>query len=502
MGSTNASTATGGAVVRSGLLSMVALAALGSMRLVHGSLVSRSTDHETYAVVGTLIGVAMAAGLFLPAGLASAASKFISYQRARTSADGAQAVYRGLQRVGYAWALLTGIGGAIVSAALLDLAPGEAVFAGLLVAAFAVYSVEKAALYGFDRVAAYMRLEVVGSGLAVASTVLIVAMGWHAYLVPLILAYLVLAAGATVILHRRIEGPRDVLPVREITGYVTLASIGGLTSFGYLQALPIVAARFTTRAEVAQFVAAVTLVGPLYFLPRALGMALFPALAHAHGAGELDRVRRHTDLSTRVLLVLLAPTFAGTILVAREILVLFGGDTYASGVVVLQLLLMAVYVSVTQVPAVNALSSGTSRDVRVPVMSAVAGCGTGLVSAVPLGHWFGGTGVSAAYLLAVVAMQGPLVTVWRRYRMPWAGRVARSAAIVVGAFAVGRVVEAIVPPDGPRVLLDLSAALVVVALSVAILRNDIRSVISQARRRPPDGDGVEYQTADDANVAK
>jgi O-antigen/teichoic acid export membrane protein len=242
-------------------------------------------------------------------------------------------------------------------------------------------------------------------------------------------------------------------------------------------------------------------------------MALVPALAHAHGAGELDRVRRHTDLSTRALLVLLAPSFAGAILIAREILVLFGGGKYANGVTVLQLLLIAVCVSVTQVPAVNALSSGTRRDVRIPVSSAVVGCCTGLIAVVPLGHWFGGAGVSVAYLLAVIAMQGPLVTVWRRYRMPWAGQVIRSAVIVAAAFAVGRLIDAMAPHGGPRVLIDLCAAFVVVAASVAVLRNDIRSMLSPALRRPepPAVDPVEAaapasaaadQAADDANVTK
>ena len=73
------------------------------------------------------------------------------------------------------------------------------------------------------------------------------------------------------------------------------------------------------------------LVAPLYFLPRALGMALFPAMAHAHGAGDTDAVRRHADLSTRALLVLLAPLFAAAIPLAREVLVLVIGAEYSAG---------------------------------------------------------------------------------------------------------------------------------------------------------------------------
>ncbi len=472
-------------VVRAGVLSMVGIAALGVMRLIHGSLVSRATDPKTYAVVGTLIGVSMTIGLFLPGGLSSAASKFIPYQRARGSATGAQVVYRLLRRVGYGWALLTGVATTLVTDFALHLGTDMSISAGLLVAGFSVYSVEKAALYGFGRVSTYVRLELLGSGSAVVSTILIVSLGSHEYLAPMILSYFVLTIGATIVLRNR-TGQRLEEPVadrRDVSSYVMLASIGGLASFGFLQALPVVATRFTSPTQVAHFVAAVTLVGPLYFVPRALGMALFPALAHAHGSGEMDRVRRHTDLSTRALLTLLAPAFAGAILISREILVVYGSGKYADGVGVLQFLLVAVCVSVTQVPAVNALSSGTPRDVRIPVTSAVAGCATGLVTVVPLGHWFGGTGVSVAYLLAVLAMQGPLVTVWRRYRMPWGTQVLRSVAIVGGALAVGRVLDAVATKGSARVPIDLCVALVFVAASLVVLRKDLWDLIVPALRR-------------------
>ena len=67
------------AVLRAGMLSMLALVALGGTRLIHASIVGRATDNATYALVATLIGVATTAGLFLPGGLASAASKFVPY---------------------------------------------------------------------------------------------------------------------------------------------------------------------------------------------------------------------------------------------------------------------------------------------------------------------------------------------------------------------------------------------------------------------------------------
>ena len=358
---------------------------------------------------------------------------------------------------------------------------------GLLTAAFSLYSLEKGALYGFDQVASYLRLELIGSAIAIAATVTVVTLGWHTYLVPLVLGYSVLILGAwwTLRTRRRSSGVR--LPAadrRELTGYVALASVGGLASAGFLQVLPLLATRFTTPVEVAYFVAAVTLIAPLYFLPRALGMALFPALAHSHGAGDLTAVRRQTDISTRALLVLLAPLFAVAQLVAREVLLVFFGARYGAGAAVLQVLLVATYLAVIQVAAVNALSSDSVRSVRIPVFFAVAGGLVGIVAVVPLGGWFGAAGVGVAYLLGTaVGAVGPIAAVWRRYRMGWAGPALRSLVVVCAALGVSIGVNETTLDGGPRLLVDLGAALLVGLAAALLLRRDIREVVRSARRR-------------------
>ena len=57
-------------VARSGVLAMLGLIALGGTRIIHGILINRATDNETFGLVGVLIGIGMTAGLFLPGGLA------------------------------------------------------------------------------------------------------------------------------------------------------------------------------------------------------------------------------------------------------------------------------------------------------------------------------------------------------------------------------------------------------------------------------------------------
>jgi O-antigen/teichoic acid export membrane protein len=497
---------TGGAIARAGLLSMLALVALGLTRVIHGILVNRNTDNATYALVGTLITTATTAGLFLPGGLASAASKFIPYQLARDNPDGAQAVYDMLRRLGYATGIGLGLVVAFGTRALLHPSTPEVIAAGLLTLAFAVYSVEKAALYGFARVPMYVRLELSGSGLALAMTVLVVAVGSRAYLVPLMLGYTVLAAGAWWSLRRpgrwalrRLTIGGVSLPVpapsttharvrvpaadrREIAGYVALASIGGLAGFGFLQLLPLLAGRVTDAVQVSYFVASVTLVAPLYFLPRALSLALFPALAHAHGAGDQDAVRTHTDVSTRALVVLLAPVFVVGILAAPAILALFGGAKYASGTAALQALEVATYFAVVQVAATNSLSSGTQRQVRIPVIATVIGSLLGLIAVVPLGRQLGAAGVSIADLIAVaVGAAGPIFVVWRAQRMNWLSPVLRSLLVLFGAWALGAMMNGWTGGRSDRIMVNLGVAVVGGGAAMLVLLPEIRTIVREGR---------------------
>lgn len=483
----DAASARGGAIIRTGLLSMVGLVALGGTRVAHMSLVSHATDRETVAVVGTLVGLAMTAGLFLPNGLANAASRFIAFHRGAGDEAAARGAYRVLTLAGYAGAVGLGAAVAAIAAFLPHLTPGNAVAVGVLTAVYAAYSVAKAALYGFDRVVPYTWLEIAGSAVALIATVVVIATDQRDYLLPLSLGYAVLMVGSLIVL-RADRGSRGAIGVlrrdgRQMATYAGLASLGGVASGGLLQALPALAGRFTSLIEVSYVAVAVALVAPLYFLPRALGLALFPAMAKAHGAGDVGVVRRHADLFTRALLVLLAPLFAAGLLLAPEALVLFMGSEYADGAGVLRLVLLATYVAVIQVAAVNALSSG--NDVRIPVWSSVMGAVVGLVALLPLGAGLGASGVALAYLVAVtVGAAGPLAVVWRRFEMAWTGPALRSFAVVLGALVVGYGVDRMAGAYGSgQVVADVLGAVAVVAAGALVLRSDVGAVLA-ARRSP------------------
>jgi O-antigen/teichoic acid export membrane protein len=465
-------------VVRTGLLSMVGLIALGGTRVVHGILVGRAAGPDVYGTVSELIGLAMAASLFFPSGLANAASRYIAFHLGARDLDTARRAYRVLTAAGYACAVLLGVVVAVIASLLPDVDRGQAVAVGALTAIYSAYSVAKGALYGFDRIQPYTWLEIAGSVVALLATVAVVASGSHQYLLPLTVGYAVLMLGALVVLReRQPTGPGAALDVKELASWVGWASLGGGASAGLLQLLPVLAGRFTTGHEVGYFGAAVTLVSPLFFLPRALSLALFPALARAYGAGDVDVVRRHVDISTRALLALLAPIFAVGILIAPEVVVIFGAK-FAGGAWLLQLLLVATFIGSIQVAAVNSLSSG--NGLRITVYASVGGAILGLLALAPLGHSLGAAGVALAYLIAVVVTAAvPLVVVWRRYRLPWAGPCVRSALVVLVALAAAAVVSGASQPGLTRTLADVIVAIVVAGAGTLLLRGDIREVLSQ-----------------------
>jgi O-antigen/teichoic acid export membrane protein len=468
-------------VIRSGLLSLLALLALGVTRLVHQSVVSRATSEDAYGRVALLISISTIASLLLPAGAASAAAKFIPFHRGAADPAGARGVYRFLSLLSLGGAIVLGVATALVSAAALTLSTGDAVAVGILTAAFSLYSVDKAALYGFARVTAYARLELTSAALAVVLTVVIVVTGLTAYLVPLAVGYGVFVLGTRWVLRHDVRGERGTFDRTQVLGYTALASTGTLASQGFLQGTMPLAELLTSTVQVAYLGAAVALVAPMQFLPRALGLALFPSMAEAHGAGDVAAVRTHADVSTRALLVLLAPVFAVGILAAHEMLALVF-PKLTEGTFVLQLVLAATFLAVVQVAAVNALSSGTPRQVRIPVFSAVSGCFVGLLAIAMLGEPFGATGVAAGYLVGTtVTASGPIVAVWRQYDMPWAGPIARSVALVGLALAAGALLRG---ADNPW--LDVTAAVAAAVIGALVLRRDILGVLpaSLARRLP------------------
>ncbi|GAA0909661.1 hypothetical protein GCM10009558_014210 [Virgisporangium aurantiacum] len=473
-------------MLRAGALSMGALVVLGVSRLVHGSLISHSVSAATYGLVGSLIGITYVVALFVPAGLASAMTKYVAQSRGRGDGAEASAVYTSIRRLSDVAAIVLGAIAAVVAWWMFALTVVGSVHVGLLAAMFSAYSVDKAALYGFDRLARYGWLELAGSGLAIVATVVVVLSGSTQYLAPLTVGYAVVVVGSRFGLRSAVlrgGGARPVAPDRrrEILVFIGLAALGAGSAAGLLQGVPLLAATFADARSVGFLVAAVTLVSPLYLLPRVLGMALFPAMSHARGGGAEDAVGRSADVSMRATMVLLAPVFAAALPLAGPILAAYGGRGYEAGAPELRLLLVATYAAVAAIGPINALASGTMREARIPVIASVVGCAVGLSLVAPLGWWFGGAGVAGAYLVAtIVTSAGPMVAAARRWTLQWHGMVVRGVLALGGAFALATVFDRFVAgPLGAAV-----AALLCCLLATAVFAKDGKALLTAARRTP------------------
>jgi hypothetical protein len=101
---------------------------------------------------------------------------------------------------------------------------------------------------------------------------------------------------------------------------------------------------------------------------------------------------------------------------------------------------------------------------------------------VPLGREFGAAGLSAADLIAVaIGASGPMVAVWRSYRMNWLPPVLRSLAVLFGALVLGLVLTAWTDGRPGRILVDLGVGILGAGVAALILRSDIRSIVREGR---------------------
>lgn len=469
------------------MLSMVALIALGGTRVVYGAVISRATDLHTFGEVGAMIAVAMLASYVLPAGISAATSRFIPFERGAGDIQRARASYVVLSTVSI---LAAGGLGLLAAAAvaLLGRPPWQAVEVGLLAVMYSLYTTDKAALYAFERVDRYVRIEIATSALAIVLTVAVVWSGATVYLLPFIVSY-----GTFSLLARRAvrvpaAGPRlDPWrrPRRDLLGYSFLAGIGIVAGAGSLQGTQLLAVWFAAPTEVAHFVAAVTLTAPFYFMPRALALALFPFMAESYGAGDVAAVRRHADLATRGLLAGGAVVLVAAEILAPVTLTVFGGAEYAAGASVLRLILLAAYLTIIAVPAINSLSSGPGWQLRTPVGWSVAGCLVGLGMVAVIGGPLGALGVALSYLVGTaITSAGPLLAAWHRLAMHWTGPVARGVGLVVAGLVVGTLVD-----RGATDLFGLAPVVAIGAigtlLATLVLMSDLRALSRAVPRRQP-----------------
>ena len=423
-------------VVRDTLLSMIAVAALGITRLLFSVIMGRHFGPRVLGVVNTQISLSLVAGTIASGGTSSAAAKFVATALGRGRREEADEAARAIARV-------TVIGTAVTLVVLGPLLPlalhGQSAVVQLwtfaLTIAYAAYSLTKGLLYGRGSTRTYTRLEVIADAVVLAAAVGATFGPRNSLVWPLVLGYSIFAVAAWQ--HGRPRKlTRAVRMQREWVAFTSMSAVGTLTSTGFLQLSMVFARHYASSTSAGYFASALSLIAPAYFLPRALTLALFPSMAHAHGRGDAARIRAHVDASTRILMLGLLPAFGAAELAAPSLLRLIYGTRFGGGTTTFEILLAATYVSIISVPAVTSLTAVEQRMMRVPTFASVFGFIVGVGLWTWLGPIYGAQGVALGYLLGSIPQSVmPMATAWRRHDLRW-GRLTIQAAVVL-AFGSG-----------------------------------------------------------------
>lgn len=467
------------------VLSMVAVIALGLTRLVFGLLVTQQFGAAVLGRVNTQLAIATFASLLFASSTSIAAQKWVS------------AALGGGNQVGARHALLIALrwcapGTAAVTVAMAfalvwflpRLSLVEVGATCLLFVTYSAYLFVRGAQYGYGVVRRNAVLETACDVVAIAAAVVVVLLGAELILLlPFIVGYTLFAVFGWVGLPRpaRTEGRPPAPPAglrREMGGYAAWAALALLASTGFLQLSMIVAYKFNSELDAGLYAAAFILTVPAFFLPRALSMALFPAMAGAFGRGDAVEVRRQLDAGTKFLLVGSLPFFAAGVYFAEPILVRTLGSEVADAHVILELLLVATYVMIVAIPAVNALSATHTKLVRVNAAASSSGLLVGLIGWLILEPAHGITGIALGYLIGVfVASSIGLAAAWRRWHVPWAMLFVRAGVIV--AFAVALRVLANETRNGYAI--RLGCTLAVAALTAVVCLPETRQILGRLR---------------------
>jgi putative peptidoglycan lipid II flippase len=475
-------------VARNTALSLVAIGLLGASRLAYNVIVGRRFGAVALGRANIAINTALFASLLVSGGWGAACAKYLAQSIGRDLPGQAAAIYRRALRANL-------LGGAVIAGGMVAVLPHvirgftlrgrDLALAALVMFTYNAYTHLKGAYYGLGRVSTYVWNEIASDALLLAALGVVVAAGERGLvLLPMAVSYGFFSVAAAVHLRHAAGTAATIEPWqrREISGFVVLAVIGTVASTGFLNISVTFAGRYASATAVGHFSAALALVIPVYFFPRALSLALFPSVAYRFGQQRVDSVSRQLEISTRGLIVLLLPPTAAVALLARFVLRTIYGGSYEAGASVLAVLLAATYLSVVPIPSVTSLSGTERRYVKVPVWSSVLGLAIGLALWVTLGPRYGAPGIAWGYLFGSVPQTAiPMWFAARAFGVRL-GSLAMRAAVVWAA-----VLGLWLWLDRPDRQAGLGASLVAVGIVgivyLALFGRDVLRILGDLRQR-------------------
>lgn len=395
-------------VLRDTALTVPALVLVGLTRIVFNTLVGRVFGLNVLG--GANVGISMvflATDIFV-AGLAPTLGKFIPEFLGQGNMALARRVYGIIKFVVIS---ISALFMAVMYLCRHQWAPNiqigqtEYVSSLPLVFLYSMYVLEKSAYFGFGKVTEYARNEVISNILFFISLGgIVVCKNERLVLMPFYVMYLVFGLLSQIDLRHRgriLSENQVVIPVRRMIPFALFAIVGMAASMGRSQVSTIVVSSNLDVFSAGLYSSVFSLLTPLYLLPRALSLVIFPTMSRAYGAGDEKSNSLLLNQSTAWLTVGMGFICGLSILLAPSLLLfVLGSGEYMAMITAFRLLVISAYVSITTIPIVNALSS--TRYVHIPNIAAVVA----LLANIVVWQWLlpdsGINGVALGYLVGTV----------------------------------------------------------------------------------------------------
>lgn len=461
------------AVGTRGLISATGIAVQGLVRFVYNLLVGRLLPPGFLAATNSAISTALLATMLWPTSLGAAASKFVA--REAGDVELRVALTRYLARLSLVTSAALGAVAGLLT--YFVLAPGEVttgVFVALLTVGWSGYTFVRGAQYATGRVLRATVWDGVSFVVAVGGLVVVLVLGLRAWLLlPLTTGYLLYTVASW---PRTTPGSigRDLRA--EINGFVAWGVLGSLATGGFLQLTMVLAHQTGDVVSADAYAAALTLATPASMLGSVLSLLLLPALSGAVGRGDLEAVRRHTDVAHRGLITTVGGVF-GVLVVGSRLLVALIWPQLSAAVPVLEVLLVATFLYTMSTGVTESIRSYSEHGARAVALVRTAGFVVGLGVAVALIPGMSVIGIALGYLVGMgITGLLPMVLVWRRDRHRWGTFTLR---VLAGVALAGALVGLRSLTDGPG-WLDV-AVVAAFALGWALLhRGDLTAVVRRS----------------------
>lgn len=457
-------------VAKRGVVSTLGIAVQGLVRFCYSLLVGRTLPTGFLSATNSAISTSMLSSLLWPASLASAAGKFLA--REAGTADRNAALTHYLSRLCLTSSVLLAMAAGLATGCWL--LPGHAataVLVSLLTLGYAGYTFVRSAHYATNRVARATVWDMLSFLVSVLGLVLVLALGaTDLILLPITVGYLAYTVFGW---PRGAKGYLDRGLKREINHYVLWGVLGSLTTGGFLQLTMVLAHQTGDVTGADAYAAALTLATPASMIGSVLSLLLLPSLSEAVGRGDLDSMRRQTDIASRGLIAVLGAVF-GMLIVGSRLVVAIIWPNLSSTVPILEVLLLATFLLTAATACSESINSFDRHGARTLSVIRTAGFVVGLGVMTVLVAGMSVLGIAVGYLAGMlITGLVPIAVVWRRDAQPWARsslRVLAGAAVAAGAVVLR---NSWGPVGWPDLLLVVGFAIGWLAL----LGQDIRALL-------------------------